>query len=166
MEPASCGGDERRGRVEPTIPTFASEAYGAWMYGAAAAVPAGRLHTPGGFHSFEHRWALREAFEWRQRLGRRDVAARTHALAARLRERLDGARGLALVTPRDPAVSAGLLMLAPLRRGPDDVVGALRRRGIVASVTPYRERFVRLGPSIVNDEDDVDEAALAVRAVV
>ena len=57
-------------------------------------------------------------------------------------------------------------MLAPLRRGPDDVVVALRRRGIVASLTPYRERLVRLGPSIVNDEDDVDEAALAVRAVV
>jgi selenocysteine lyase/cysteine desulfurase len=29
-------------------------------------------------------------------------------------------------------------------------------------VTPYRERFVRLGPSIVNDEDDVDAAVRAL----
>ena len=36
-------------------------------------------------------------------------------------------------------------------------------RAIVASVTPYRDRYVRLGPSIVNDEDEVDEAARALR---
>src|SRR5215217_8634661 len=77
-----------------------------------------------------------------------------------------GGRGYALVTPRDPALSAGLVMVAPSRRDPGEVVGALGRRGIVASVTPYRERYVRLGPSIVNDEADVDAAARALRAVL
>ena len=160
------GRPEAWAEVVPTIPTFAPEAYGAWIYDTVAAVPAGALHTPGGFHSFEHRWALREAFEWRQRLGRRAVAARTHALVRRLKERLGGARRFALVTPADAALSAGLVMLSPFERDPAEVVAALRRRRIVASVTPYRERFVRLGPSIVNDEDDVDEAARAVRDVV
>src|SRR5215213_9831297 len=152
--------------VSPTIPTFADEAYGAWLNGAAAAVPAGPLHTPGGFHTFEHRWALADAFRWRSQLGRARVAARTHALARRLKERLDGGRGYAQVTPRDPALSAGLVMVAPARRDPGEIVGALGRRGIVASVTPYRERYVRLGPSIVNDEADVDAAARALRAVL
>ena len=152
--------------VSPTIPTFATEAYGAWLNGTAAAVRAGPLHTPGGFHTFEHRWALADAFRWRSSLGRARVAARTHLLARRLKERLDGGRGYAQVTPRDPALSAGLVMVAPARRDPGEIVGALGRRGIVASVTPYRERYVRLGPSIVNDEADVDAAARALRAVL
>jgi hypothetical protein len=29
-------------------------------------------------------------------------------------------------------------------------------------VTPYREQFVRLGPSLATDEDDVDVAARAL----
>jgi selenocysteine lyase/cysteine desulfurase len=114
----------------------------------------------------EHRWALKEAFEWRRALGRRAVAQRTHALAERLKDGLRGARHLALVTPRAPELSAGLVMTVPYDRDPQDVVDDLfRRHRIVASVSPYRERFVRLGPSIVNDEDEVDLAARALRSV-
>jgi selenocysteine lyase/cysteine desulfurase len=151
--------------VSPTIPTFADQAYAAWIYGAAAAVSAGLLHTPGGFHSFEHRWALKEAFEWRRGIGRTRVAARTHALARRLKERLAGGRRYAIVTPRDPALSAGLVMVTPFERDPGEIVRDLRRRRILATVTPYRQRYLRLGPSIVNDEDEVDEAARAVIAL-
>jgi selenocysteine lyase/cysteine desulfurase len=57
-------------------------------------------------------------------------------------------------------------MVTPFERDPADVVRDLRRRRIVASVTPYHERYVRLGPSIVNDEDEVDKAARAVRVLV
>jgi selenocysteine lyase/cysteine desulfurase len=160
------GRPEAWAEVSPTIPTFANEAYGAWLNAAAAAVPAGPLQTPGGFHTFEHRWALADAFRWRSQLGRARVAARTHALATRLKERLEGGRGYTLVTPRDSALSAGLVMVAPAGRDPAQVVAALGRRGVVGSVTPYRERYVRFGPSLVNDEDDVDAAAHALRAVV
>jgi selenocysteine lyase/cysteine desulfurase len=160
------GRSEAWAEVAPTIPTFANEAYGAWLNSATATVPAGALQTPGGFHTFEHRWALAEAFRWRSQLGRARVAARTHTLARRLKDRLEGGRGYGLVTPRAQALSAGLVMVAPTGRDPAEVVRALGRRGIVASVTPYRERYVRFGPSIVNDEDDVDAAARALRAVV
>jgi selenocysteine lyase/cysteine desulfurase len=157
------GRREAWAEVSPTIPTFADTAYAAWIFERPAAVPAGPLHTPGGFHSFEHRWALKEAFEWRRHLGRARVEARTHALAQRLKQRLAGGRGYAIVTPLDPKLSAGLVMLRT-DRDPGAVVDNLRRRGIVASVTPYRERYLRLGPSIVNDEAEVDAAARAVRA--
>jgi selenocysteine lyase/cysteine desulfurase len=151
-------------QVSPTIPTFDQQQYFAWMYDQPTALPAGALETPGGFHAMEHRWALKDAFEWRQRLGRREVAARTHALAQRLKDGLSGARSLALVTPRDPMLSAGLVMTAPYRSEPGFVVQRLyERHRIVASVTPYREQFVRLGPSLVTDEDDVDVAARALR---
>jgi len=160
------GRPEAWAEISPTIPTFATEAYGAWLYGAQAAVPAGPLHTPGGFHSFEHRWALGAAFRWRSELGRARVAARTHALAGRLKGELAGSRRLALVTPRDRALSSGLVMVTPFERDPAEVVRALARRGIVATVTPYRERHVRLGPSIANDDDDVDAAARALHDIL
>ncbi len=152
--------------VEPAIPTFARDAYAAWLSGSRPAVPAGLLQTPGGFHSFEHRWALGPAFRWRLGLGRARVAARTHALVHRLREGLDRGGRFTVVTPRDAALSAGLVMLRPHEGDPADVVAALGRRKIVASVTPYRERYLRLGPSIVNDEDDVDAAVRAIRDVM
>lgn len=152
-------------QVTPTIPTFDQQEYFAWMYDQPTALPAGALQTPGGFHSMEHRWALKDAFEWRQRLGRRVVADRTHALAQRLKDGLAGARSLSLVTPRDPALSAGMVMTVPYRSDPGVVVQRLYdRHRIVASVTPYREQFVRLGPSIVTDEEDVDVAIRALRA--
>jgi selenocysteine lyase/cysteine desulfurase len=88
------------------------------------------------------------------------VEARTHALARRLKAQIAPAR---LVTPRSSSLSAGLVMLASPDRDPSDVVRELyERHRIVASVTPYRERYVRLGPSIVNDEADVDAAARAL----
>jgi selenocysteine lyase/cysteine desulfurase len=146
--------------VSPTIPSFDNAAYGAWIRGVTPSGPAGPLQTPGGFHTMEHRWALKEAFAWRTQLGAARVEARTHALARRLKDGLDG---VALVTPRSQALSAGLVM-ASLPRDPDETVRLLyERHRIVASVTPYRERYVRLGPSIVNDEHEVDVAARALR---
>ena len=38
--------------------------------------PGGAAFTPGGYHSFEHRWALAEAFDWQATLGRAAVAER------------------------------------------------------------------------------------------
>jgi selenocysteine lyase/cysteine desulfurase len=75
-------------------------------------------------------------------------------------------RRLALVTPTSDELSAGVVCFTPFDRSADDVVAALAGRRIVASVTPYRDRYVRLGPSIANSEEDVDKALAAIRAVV
>jgi len=150
--------------VAPTIPTFDQQQYFAWMYDQPTAVPPGQLETPGGFHSMEHRWALKEAFEWRQRLGRRAVEQRTHELVERLKTGLEGASRLQVATPRDARLSAGMVMTVPFRNDPGAVVDQLyAKHRIVASVTPYRDSFVRVGPSIVNDEDEVDLTARALR---
>jgi hypothetical protein len=45
---------------------------------------------------------------------------------------------------------------------PGDAVHALREQGIVASATPYRRSYTRLGPSIVTKPDEVDAAVEAV----
>jgi hypothetical protein len=44
--------------------------------GRAPILPGGALFEPGGFHAVEHRWALAEAFQFHQELGKVAVAAR------------------------------------------------------------------------------------------
>ena len=53
--------------MRPTIPSFDGSSYGAWVAGGVpSGVPDGPTLTPGGFQSFEHRWALPEAFAFHQ----------------------------------------------------------------------------------------------------
>src|SRR6185295_7734832 len=83
--------------VRETIPTFGDGR------------TQGSLHTPGGFHSFEHRWALREAFDLHQQPGRSNVAARVHSLHARLKQGLQAIPGVRVYTPAATELSAGLV---------------------------------------------------------
>jgi selenocysteine lyase/cysteine desulfurase len=150
-----------------TIPTFDGRSYGAWLQERRpTGVPPGARMTPGGFHSFEHRWALAEAFELHGRIGRRRIAERTHELARMLKEGLAEIAGVQVITPADDELSAGIVCFAleaiPAREAVD-ALGAQHR--VIASVTPYREEYVRLGPSIANGPEDVDAALRAVRAL-
>jgi selenocysteine lyase/cysteine desulfurase len=153
--------------VRPTIPSFDDGAsYGAWLSGTRpSGIPDGLRLTPGGFHSFEHRWALAEAFAFHQQIGRARVAARIRALAARLQHGLADLRGVTPRTPTSPALSAGLVCFEVDGRDPEDVVAHLAARRIVATVTPYARRYVRLGPGIVNSPADVDAAVRAVASL-
>ena len=155
-------------RLAPTIPSFDPRVYGAWIEGRAPTdAPPGALMTPGGFHSFEHRWALPEAVAVHAGLGgRAEVARRTHARAAELKEGLAGIAGVRVRTPRDEALSAGLVCCELNGVDPGDVVDRLREEHrVVASVTPYRTRYVRFGPSVANHPDDVQHGIEAVAAI-
>jgi selenocysteine lyase/cysteine desulfurase len=123
--------------------------------------PAGRL-TPGGYHSFEHRWALADAFGFMDGIGRDRVVARTVAMATQLKEGLAGLPGVTLRTPADPAVSAGIVCFEVEGYSPPDAVYRLRDAKVVGSSTPYRTSYVRLGPSIATDPGQVDQAVEAV----
>ncbi|TMK27684.1 MAG: aminotransferase class V-fold PLP-dependent enzyme [Actinobacteria bacterium] len=157
--------------VTPTIPTFDSRAIIAWIRGqpsrnGIAGLPRALAMTPGGFHSFEHRWALREAFDFRRQIGRDRVAARTHELAHRLKAGLREINGVRLVTPESSTLSAGLVCFEVANRDPMAIVQRLYDRAqVIASVTPYATRYVRLGPSILNSTGDVDRALQAIRAL-
>jgi isopenicillin-N epimerase len=71
------------------------------------------------------------------------------------------------VTPQAVALSAGLVCFDVDGHEPYDFVDRLyARKRIVASVTPYSTRHVRLGPSILNTPADVDRAVRAVRSLV
>jgi selenocysteine lyase/cysteine desulfurase len=158
--------ERMRELMRPTIPSFDGSSYGAWVAGGArTGIPDGPTLTPGGFHSFEHRWALPEAFALHQGIGRERVEARVRGLASRLKARLAEVRGVRLRTPQSPGLSAGLVCFEVAGRDPGEVVAHLAARRIVASVTPYALRYVRLGPGIVNTPEHVDAAVAAVASL-
>jgi selenocysteine lyase/cysteine desulfurase len=157
--------------VTPTIPTFDLQAILAWIQGREPPTGIPGLQraaamTPGGFHSFEHRWALREAFDFRRRIGRMRAAARTQQLAGRLKAGLREISGVRLITPDSPALSAGLVCFTLGDRDPVEIVESLYRRArIVASLTPYARQYIRFGPSILNSVQEVDLALRAIGAL-
>jgi Selenocysteine lyase len=153
--------------LDPLIPPFAQPAFSAWIGGGEPPKgPGGQLLTPGGYHTFEHRWALREAFEFHARIGRARVAARIAEQATRLKQGLAELPGARLITPLDPELSAGIVCVVLPGVNPTTAVERLRQRHrVIASVTPYRERYVRFGPSMVTTPEQVDQVVRAVAAL-
>lgn len=124
--------------------------------------PAGDWN-PGGYHTFEHRWALAEAFDFHHRIGRTNVTKRIQRLATRLKQGLAELRDVRLITPMAEAVSAGIVCFEVAGMDPPTAVDRLRREHRVsASVTPYAQPYVRLGTGLWVDERDVDAALDAI----
>jgi selenocysteine lyase/cysteine desulfurase len=123
----------------------------------------GARHTPGGYHSFEHRWALADAFELHAKIGPERIQARIHSLATRLKDGLADTPGMTLKTPRDPELSAGLTCCLRGDEDPRTTVERLRAKKVLASVTPYATPYVRFGTGLFSGEDDVDAALGALR---
>jgi isopenicillin-N epimerase len=138
--------------VRPTIPAFSGGTPGAAL-------------TPGGFHSFEHRWALAEAFRLHGRIGKARVAARIHALNRRLKDGLAGMSHVTLLTPRAEGLSAGIVVFSVDRLSPAAVVAALARRRIVATTTPYSPSHARLTPGLLNTPGEVDRVLAVIRGL-
>jgi selenocysteine lyase/cysteine desulfurase len=147
------GNPRAQAAVAPTIPSFTRD--GSW----------GGEMTPGGFHSFEHRWALKEAFEFHQRLGKARVAARIHELNRQLKEGLAGMPNVKLHTPMPESLSAGLVCFDVRGMSPGQVVQRLRQQGIIGSTTPYATSYARLTPGLLNSPEEIEAALRAVRAL-
>jgi len=142
-------------RVDTTIPTFSAPHFAP-----------GPHATPGGFHSFEHRWAVPKALDFHDAIGPDRVQERTLSQASQLKEGLARISGVTVVTPMPADLSAGIVCLQIDGVQPWDAVPALRAdHGVVASVTPYDNPYLRLGPSIVTSPDEVDRAIEAVAAL-
>jgi selenocysteine lyase/cysteine desulfurase len=149
--------------VRPTIPPFDMVPGKVPGRDRRAQPVLARRITPGGFHSFEHRWALAEAFNLHERLGRARVASRIHALNRQLKEGLAGMRNIKLYTPAADALSAGLVCFDVAGLSPDAVVAKLAQKRIIASQTPYDTSYARLTPGLLNSPQEIDVALRAVR---
>ena len=145
------------------IPPFDPVGINNWLSGTDSPRPFQDAGTPGGYQAFEHRWAVADAFEFHESIGPDRIAARTRELATRLKEGLAEVPGIRVVTPSDPQLSSGLVCCEVAGMDAAQVVDELHRdHGMVASVTPYRDQYVRFGTSIVTTPDQVDQVAAAL----
>src|SRR6185369_11189771 len=158
---------ERWARLRPTIPTFANQAaYNAWMAEDPTPRPTTAYDlTPGGFHAFEHQWAMSAAFRFHEKIGRARAAQRIRDLNDQCKAGLAALRNVTLHTPRDPGLSAGLCAFEVRGVTPEEVVKRLLERRVVASTSPYKVSYARLAPSLVNSPDEVETALRAVREI-
>jgi isopenicillin-N epimerase len=150
--------------LRPIIPSYELET--AWMENRAPQGPTrASWATPGGYHAFEHQWAMIEAFRFHHRIGRNRVAERIHALNEQCKEGLAKMRHVKLYTPRGSTLSAGLICFDVNGMQPQAVVKRLLQHKIVASTTPYGISYARLAPSLVNTPKEVDATLRAIRAM-
>ena len=160
----------RRGweAVVPTIPSFIdSDTWEAWFSGGEPAGPTtGSRMTPGGFKAFEHQWALTQAFEFHQGIGKSRIAERTHELAGQLKDGLAGMPHVVLHTPRSDSLSAGIVSFDIEGISPAAVVARLRERRIIASVAPYAVPHVRLTPCFRNTPAEIEAVLQEIHALV
>jgi selenocysteine lyase/cysteine desulfurase len=139
-----------------------------WRPGPPDAMPIAGKMTPGGFHSFEHRWALPAAFDLHRRIGgKARVAARIRELNDRCKQGLAKVRKVRVKTPMSGDLSAGIICFEVDGVTSKDAFARLAAKGIVASVTPefYVPTYVRLAPSLLTLEEDVDRAVEAVASL-
>ncbi|MGX9378456.1 pyoverdine-tailoring periplasmic protein PvdN [Pseudomonas sp. JQ36] len=131
--------------VTPIIPTFSeATAFSTTM-------------TPGGYHSFEHRWALDEAFKLHLELGKAEVEARIHALNSYLKQRLQQRPPIELVTPLSPELSAGFTFFRVKGKDSDKIAAHLMANRVVADAV-HRDvgPVIRTAPGLLNDEKQID----------
>jgi len=160
------GTDYGWSRVTPTVPSFlASNAYGAWMGGYDPGPTTGARMTPGGFKAFEHVWALSEAFQFHQQIGKANVQARTRELAGRLKTGLVQMGHVTLRTPRDPALSAGIVSFDLAGHSTVEAVEKLRKYRVIGTAAPYSVSHVRLTPSIRNTPEEIDRTLAVIRSL-
>lgn len=147
-----------------TIPTFSSQAYDLWMENKSSKDLPPSVHmTPGGFHSFEHRWALDEAFKFHQAIGKSRVTQRIYELNQQLKQGLAAMPHVTLHTPMSQDLSAGIVCFEVAEMSPRQVVEKLRQRGIVGSVTPYATKYARLAPSLINSPEEIETTLAEIR---
>jgi selenocysteine lyase/cysteine desulfurase len=152
--------------LDPVLPPFEGASFEGWIDGVdPQRTPGGAALTPGGYHTFEHRWALAEAFRFHLDIGKAAVHERTTTQATQLKEALGEIAAVRVVTPTDPALSSGIVCVET-PDDPDALLVPLRDRGFAASVTPYRTRYLRLGPSLATTPDEVDGVAAALHDLV
>ena len=131
--------------VTPTIPTFSE------------ATTFSTIMTPGGYHSFEHRWALDEAFKLHLELGKAEVQARIHALNTYAKNRLLEHPQIELVTPKSPDLSAGFTFFRIKDRDCEKVAAQLMENRVVCdSVERDVGPVIRIAPGLLNTEDQID----------
>jgi isopenicillin-N epimerase len=145
--------------ANPIIPTFNTPAYEIWMkLSPPKDLPKSLYMTPGGFHSFEHRWALDEAFTFHRAIGKARVTQRIYEVNQQMKQGLAKMPHVTLHTPMSQDLSAGIVCFEVAGMTPRQVVERLRQKKIIGSVTPYATQYARVAPSLLTSPEDIEQA--------
>jgi selenocysteine lyase/cysteine desulfurase len=159
------GNDRAWQQSVSVIPSF-SASYNVWLgLETQDKVPVGEHMTPGGFHSFEHRWALPAAFDLHLQLNKARVQARIHQLNTQTKEGLAKMPHVKLYTPKSSELSSGLVCFDVDGVDAGEVVARMHDKGIIMSSTPYRNSYARFAPSLLNNENEIDRALAGIAAM-
>ncbi|MFT6918597.1 MAG: selenocysteine lyase/cysteine desulfurase [Cognaticolwellia sp.] len=159
------GNDRAWKNSQPVIPSF-SASYDVWLGNKTQAqVPVGQHMSPGGFHSFEHRWALPEAFKLHMKLGKANVQKRIHQLNTQTKAGLEKMSHVTLYTPQSTKFSSGLVCFDVAGMRAEEVVKKLHSKGIIMSSTPYSTSYARFSPSLLNNEQEIEIALSEIRSL-
>ncbi len=161
-----CGRPEAWEAANVIIPSFEMQTFGIWLgLTEPQHVPGGIAMTPGGFHSFEHRWAVGEAFRFHLQIGKPRVEQRIHSLNRQAKAGLVRMPHVTLHTPQSDELSAGIICFEVDGVSPPQVVERLHEKQIIASTSPYATSYARLAPSLLNDAEEIDLALREIRAM-
>ncbi|MBV9669651.1 MAG: aminotransferase class V-fold PLP-dependent enzyme, partial [Acidobacteriales bacterium] len=145
--------------TQPTIPSFE----GIWRNDARA-LPSAEM-TPGGFHAFEHFWALESAFRLHLAMGKGAVQERIHSMNHAIKQELAKMPHVKLYTPQSNDLSAGIVCFDVNGMKQVEVVERLKQAKVLASQTPYKVSYARVSASLLNNEADVERTVGAIRAL-
>jgi len=154
--------------MKPLIPTFSSmELFEAWGAGhPPTSTPKAAWFSPGGFQSFEHQWAIPAALAFHNSIGPARITQRIHSLNQAMNEELRKLPNVKIVyTPTDPQLNAGMVCFDMNGLSAQQTVNALLRENIIASTTPYAVPFARLAFGIINNQQEVEKTARALRSL-
>ena len=98
--------------------------------------------------------------------GRYDMLYLRNYAVLNVKDQLAKIPGVTVLTPMDPALSAGIIAFEVEGQKAGETVEKLLERKVVASTSPYKDTKARLAPSLVNDEREVEAALRALREVV
>lgn len=153
--------------VQPTMTAFEQGVQDAFLYGHESAdVPMAWRVTPGGFHSFENRWALPKAFEFQQAIGRQRIQDRIHGFTHHMVKELDAMPHVKNHTPMDEDLQSGLVCFEVEGYSNTKTIQHLLKQGVIGSNTPYNPTLARFSPAVTNSQQDVQSAVEKVAAML
>ncbi|PAY18430.1 aminotransferase [Rhodopirellula sp. SM50] len=142
-------------RVRPTIPPFGAERIECWRKGLGDSAAIGRRMTPGGYHSYEHRWALAETFDFQLAIGKQRIQRRIHRLAQFCKRKLAEMPHVQLLTPMSQDVSSGIVCFNVNGWDPNELEIELSRNGVIASASPYNNPCMRFSFGLYTNRRDI-----------
>jgi isopenicillin-N epimerase len=145
----------------PVIPSY-SDAMERITEGERPMYMDGKQMTPGGFHSFEYRWALKNALDWIMSIGKENICQRVRELSRLCKEGLKQMAHVRLITPMSEDLSSGIICFEVQGMTPEQVVKNLNANKVIATVSPYKKPYVRFTPGIINTPDDIHKGLDAI----